>query len=291
MATTIGTGGHAGRDRQPKRARHALAGSAAALAILCATALLSPVPAHAGSSWHGLKSEIYGGRPIDETRGVVTIQAPFRPSDVRAVPVSVEARLPEGQSIRSVTLVVDENPSPVAAKFTVGGSRNAVSLATKVRLNQESFVRAVVEADDGRLYMAASLVRFAGGQAACSAPPTGDPVEIAANMGKMTLEPVAEATPATRAVQKVRLAMRHPNHTGMALDQMTLLYIPLRMVAALEVRQGAEPVLAVEGSITLSENPSVEFDFRSNGADTLEVTLKDSDGAEWRRAFPVGPAS
>ncbi len=263
----------------------------AVLGALAMVALVPSSPASAGSTWNGLRSEVFGTRPIEDGAGIISIKAPYRPDDVRAVPVSIEARLPDGRSIRAVTLVVDENPSPVAAAFKLGGDRSHVSLSTKIRLNQESFIRAIVEDGQGRLSMVSTLVKFAGGQSACSAPPTGDPAEIAANMGKMKLAPAPTSVAATQIDQRVRLDIRHPNHTGMALDQMTLLYIPLRVVSRLEVRKGDDRVLEMDGSITLSENPTIEFDFPAGGADKLDVTMKDSDGAEWRHAFTVGPAS
>lgn len=267
------------------------------LAVIAIGALASgmaagPGAATAGSTWQGVRGELYGARPIEDGGGIVTIKAPYRPDDVRAVPVSIDARLPDGRAIRSVTLVVDENPSPVAASFKLGGERSRVSLSAKVRLNQESFIRAIVEDSQGRLSMVSTLVKFAGGQSACSAPPTGDPAEIAANMGKMKLAPaVALGASASTIDQRLRLDIRHPNHTGMALDQMTLLYIPLRMVSSLEVRRGDARVFEMQGSITLSENPSFEFDVPANGAETLDVTLRDSDGAEWRRTLEIAPAT
>lgn len=262
----------------------------AALGMI-ATASASFDTAHAGSSWQGLRTEVYGARPLEDGTGLISLKAPYRPDDVRAVPVSIDAALPAGRTIKSVNLFVDENPSPLAAAFKIGGERGRIALATKIRLNQESFIRAVVEASDGRLYMVSTLVKFAGGQSACSAPPTGDPAEIAANMGKAKLAAVPAQKAVSQLNQKVRLDVRHPNHTGMALDQMTLLYIPLRMVSKLEIRQGADPVLEMDGSITLSENPTFEFDFPNKGTNKLEVTLKDSDGGEWRHSFDVGPAT
>ena len=73
--------------------------------------------------------------------------------------------------MRAVTLIVDENPSPVAAVFDIGGKRDHLKLATNLRLNAATDVRAIVEASDGELYMADRFVKFAGGQASCSAPP------------------------------------------------------------------------------------------------------------------------
>jgi sulfur-oxidizing protein SoxY len=50
-------------------------------------------------------------------------------------------------------------------------------------------------------------------------------------------------------------------------------------------------VFAMKGSITLSQNPTVDFDYRVNGAQTMRVLVKDSDGASWQKSFPIGQGS
>ena len=77
----------------------------------------------------------------------------------------------------------------------------------------------------------------------------------------------------------------------MVLDQLTLLYVPLRIVTDMEVVQGEERVFAMKGSITLSQDPVVDFDYRVNGAETMRVHVRDSDGASWERSFPIGQGS
>jgi sulfur-oxidizing protein SoxY len=77
----------------------------------------------------------------------------------------------------------------------------------------------------------------------------------------------------------------------MVLDQLTLLYVPLRIITDLEVRQGDERVFAMQGSITLSQNPVIDFDYRVNGAETMQVLVTDSDGASWQKSFPIGQGS
>ena len=72
----------------------------------------------------------------------------------------------------------------------------------------------------------------------------------------------------------------------MVLDQLTLLYVPLRIITDLEVRQGDERVFAMKGSITLSQNPVIDFDYRVNGAETMQVMVSDSDGASWAEELP-----
>lgn len=275
----------------PAQVRNARS-AACAVAAAVTAALALPGAALAGATWDGLKTEVYGARPILPGAGIVTLKAPSRPEDQRAVPISVDADFRDGRTVKAVTFVVDENPSPIAAAFNFQQPREHVTLAAKFRLNAQTEVRAVVEASDGRLYMVSQLVKFAGGQAACSAPPSGDPKEIAENMGKMKLaQETASGAVATSINHHVRLDISHPNHTGMVLDQQTLLYVPLKMVTDVDVTVGDDPVFQMTGSITLAQDPSIEFDYKANGADKLVAHVKDSDNSEWSQAFPIGQGS
>ena len=260
------------------------------MAVLAAGSLGCGTAA-AGPTWDGIKAEVYGQRAILDGSSVIKIGAPYRPDNVMAVPLSADVHLPGGQAIKSVLFVVDENPSPVAAVFTIGGVRDHAALTTYIRLNQQSDVRVVVETATGELYMVEQLVKFAGGQASCSAPPQGTPEEIAATMGRMTLEMQGPKAVASNAPQSAEFELKHPNHTGMVLDQVTLFYIPLLMVAQIEVKQGDDVVLTMTGSITLKQNPKFAFDYMTNGASEMTVTARDTSGAVFKRAFPIGPAS
>ena len=264
-----------------------------AFAAISATAVLVAAPAaHAGSSWDEIRPAVFGERAIHQTNEFVRLTAPYRPTDQRAVPVKVETGFEDGRTIRAVTLIVDENPTPVAAIFDIGAKRSKLELATLLRLNAATDVRVIVEASDGELYMAERFVKFAGGQGACAAPPIGRPEEMIASMGEITLTHKPRFAATTEIRPYAKLKVRHPNHTGMVLDQLTLLYVPLRIVTDLEVRQGGERVLTMRGSISLSQDPSINFDYRRvNGAETMQVMVKDSEGASWQGSFPIGHGS
>lgn len=262
-------------------------------AAICSGLLLAvaaPAISYASEAWPGIQAEAFGGRAIQNGAGIVTLTAPYRPDDVRSVPLEAEIGLRDGRTIRTVSFIVDNNPSPVAAVFRLGEGRTRAHIATNIRLDQQSDVRVVVEASDGALYMAERLVKFAGGQASCSAPPVGDPAEIAANMGKMDFATVGTPPSGSRQTARARYVLNHPNHTGMVLDPITLLYIPLLMVDRIEARQGDELVFEMTGSITLAQNPVVEFDYVTNGAPEMTLTARDTSGASWTRSFPIGPA-
>ena len=260
------------------------------LVLLGATVLASG-SALAGNAWEDIRGSVFGTKAIEDGRGVVTLTAPYRPEDMRAVPISVDAAFGDGRTIKTVTFMIDENPTPVVAVFHMAGQRETVSLKSNFRVDRQSDVRAVVEASDGKLYMVSQLIKFAGGQASCSAPPTGDPAEIVANMGKMQFAEVAADVASTKAAARGKLELNHPNHTGMVMDQQTLLYTPMKMVSEIIVRHGDEPVFTAEGSIAFSQNPLIEFDFTRSAAPEIEVTFKDTGGGSWSRKFAVGPQS
>lgn len=261
-------------------------------ATLSAALALASSAASAGSIWDEIKNSVYGDQKIEDGRGMIALEAPARPEDMRRVPIAVNAALKDGRTIKSVSLLIDENPTPVVAVFHMGGARDTVSLKSEFRVNAQSDIRAIVETNDGKLYMVSQLVKFAGGQASCSAPPSGDPAEIAANMGKMDYAAAQSDGAASSILTRGKVKISHPNHTGMVMDQITLLYTPMKMVSEISVKQGDELVFRAEGSIALSQDPMIEFDMkRSTSASELSVTMKDTDGGSWTKTFPIGPAS
>jgi sulfur-oxidizing protein SoxY len=263
---------------------------------ICAIAFVACLVAgqsRAGSAWNDIRPAAFGTRVILSGQGVLTFKAPYRAEDQRAVPISVAAAFHDGRKVKSVTFVVDENPMPVAAVFNFADNRDRVSLSLNIRLDHQSPIRAIVETSDGSLYMSEKFVK-ASGLGVCSAPPIGDEKELARTMGQMRLTDLTgsdKAAGSTRFRRQAALDIRHPQNTGMQMNQITMLYIPLRYVNAIEVRQGDDKLFDVTGSMTLSENPHIEFDYLLNGATTLKVQTKDTSDTVWNQEFPVGSGS
>ena len=81
--------------------------------------------------------------------------------------------------------------------------------------------------------------------------------------------------------------IRHPNYSGMQMDQVTRLYIPAHFVKSVRIRQGQELLFAVESGISISENPVFRFDYRTNGAGTFSADFEDSDGRSFHQEWPA----
>jgi sulfur-oxidizing protein SoxY len=253
---------------------------------LLAAALLSllagPALAQEEATWGELRQGIVGAREVADAAGIVELVAPKRAEDAAIVPLEVAVRLPAGdpRKVTALTLVVDENPAPVVGTFRFAEGQAAFALSTRVRVNSYSWVRAIAETDDGRLHMTKAYVKAAGG---CSAPAAKDPAEALANLGQMRFRVFPE-----RGEAQVQL--RHPNYSGLQMDQVTRLYTPAWYVERLAVRQGGRLLFSMQGGISISEDPTFRFSF-ARGADPVSVEAVDTQGRTFAQTFPAGHGS
>ena len=98
------------------------------LAVICAALVgvmgASPA-AHAGKAWDEIRAGVFGTRAIEPAGELVHLTAPTRPKNQSAVPIEVEAAFADGRTVRAVTIVVDENPSPSPPCSTSAASATA----------------------------------------------------------------------------------------------------------------------------------------------------------------------
>src|SRR5260370_11567258 len=86
--------------------------------------------------------------------------------------------------------------------------------------------------------------------------------------------------------REAKVMIRHPNNSGLQRDQLTLLYVPAFFVRELRVWQGDELTLAMDGGISISEDPNIRFNYVPNGAARFRVEAVGTDGPVFRGAGP-----
>jgi sulfur-oxidizing protein SoxY len=246
------------------------------------------IAASAEDAWPALAENVFKGRPLADGSGIVAIDMPVRAEDAAIVPVTLRVTLPQGDArhLKTMTLVIDDNPAPVAATFKIADDAGLSAISTRVRVNSYTNVHAVAELSDGQLYMVKTYVKASGG---CAAPAAKNADEAASTLGQMKFRQFAKPTdgPAS-APREAQIMIRHPNNSGLQRDQVSLLYIPAYFVDELKVWQGDALLFSMEGGISVSEDPNFRFDFRPNGAATFRVEAKDTDGKVYRREWPAG---
>lgn len=230
--------------------------------------------------WHSLREDLFGARDFAPGDHLVRLTAPERALDASLVPVGLE--LPGGRMIRRVAIVIDENPVPLAADFTFGPASDRGPIEMKMRVNSYTNMHAVVETETGEMFEVARFVKASGG---CSAPAGMSDAEAMRGMGDIHLKLARD--PAATTTATARLMIRHPNFTGLQMNEETRGYTPARFISRIEVTSGDAPVFVMEGGISVSSNPVIHFSFIPHEKSELTVRVVDSDDARWERRVPV----
>ncbi len=234
-----------------------------------------------GEVWPDLRYDVVGEAEIGSAEGLLSLDAPYRAHDAATVPVILKQLDPNAR-ITSATVVIDENPAPVAGIFTFGPGMGDIDLEMRVRVNQYSNVRVIAETADG-LHMTGRFVKASGG---CSAPATRDPEVALASMGQMKLRLFDDAPKVSTPRREAQIMIRHPNYSGLQRDQVTQLFIPAHFIDHLEVWQGDDLLFTMDGGISISENPVFRFSYNDNGAQALTVRATDTDGNSFEKILP-----
>jgi len=257
----------------------------AALLLVIGAGLLSG-PGHANEKaepdparsqyWTPIRQVMFGDREILDGQAILRVYLSTRADDAATVPVSVKAQVDQSPEtfIKTIFLIVERNPSPAAGVFQFTPESGRAQLETRLRFEDFSFVRAIAEMNDGRLYMASRWVKAAGG---CSAP--GDRNRVPPNLiGQMKFK-FADETVEYNKPALVQLMIRHPNESAMAAD-FDDTKVP-RFVRHVKVTFDGRPVMTADVDFSISDNPSFRFFFTPTHSGVLEATVEDTHDREY----------
>ncbi len=235
--------------------------------------------------WQDIRAYLFEDREILDGTGVIRLDAPDRAQDAAIVPVKINAEIPQTQEhyIRRIHLLIDKNPSPVAGIFHLTPESGIATIATRIRVNEYTNIRAIAETNDGKLFMAKRFVKASGG---CSAPALKDHEAAMARLGKMKLKTINPFTPGKP--NQIQLMISHPNYSGLQMDPVSRNWIPPHFVEQIDVRFDDRTIMSIEGDISLSENPSIRFSFVPNQPGEIDVRAQDTDGAIFAKSWPIG---
>jgi sulfur-oxidizing protein SoxY len=250
-----------------------------------AALVLLPVPAlSAGEAWEAVKAELYGERVLLDGRDFIAIDAPYRTYEDARTDLAAQIVAPAGTGVTRVTLVLDENPMPVSAVFSLDAPQPSFFFDVTMRINGPTPIHVIAETADGRAFVAEQMVKTSG-QGACAAPPGTDRDAALATLGQMSVD-VTEVLPGIGGGQltslpdrlaRMDLDISHPSHSGMQMDQISLLFIPMRYVETVDIDLDGGGFVEMTGSISLSENPRVGLSVPRR-TQSVDVTMTDTDG-------------
>ena len=237
------------------------------------------------STWEDIRDEVFAEQFLLNGKDVIALDVPYRtPEDARAQ-IAAQVVAPAGVQVAKVTVVLDENPMPVSAVFTLKTPMPSFFFDVTMRVNGPTPLHVVAETTDGRAFVVEAFVKTSG-QGACSAPPGTDPELAMLSLGEMEIElmgtlpalggPLAANQPSAR-MNRLDVDIDHPSHSGMQMDQISLLFVPMRYVESVDIDLDGQGYVGMTGSISLSENPRVGLSVPSQ-SQSVDVTMTDTDG-------------
>jgi len=241
-------------------------------------------PAIAGESWDSVKYQLYGDRALRDGSHMISLDVPYRTYDDARTQIAAMIYAPKSMRLDKVTLVIDDNPMPVSAVFALDTPQPSFFFDVTARINGPTPLHVVVETTDGQVWVLESYVKTSG-QGACSAPPGTDPELALSTLGDMELE-LDTLLPGEGAdrlaaissrLRRLDVGISHPSHSGMQMDQISLLYIPMRYVENLEIDLDGAGYVEMTGSISLSEDPNIGMSVPGRTR-SVDVTMTDTSG-------------
>jgi sulfur-oxidizing protein SoxY len=223
------------------------------LLIAGATLLLAPLYAAGDTqsppagAWEYLRPQFYGDRAIGVVdENFMSIEAPSNTPDPAATPLTLRFGPGAAGRIRQVRLIIDNNPSPLAATMDLKSGVPMTEIDLRVRIDRFTSVRAIAETNDGRLEMRSAWVNASGG---CSAPPGA---AEAGTLGDIRFRPSADG-------KALQISIRHPNNSGFQIDPRTGDTIPPHYISHLSLSFGGQTFMEAQTGISLSENPTLRI--------------------------------
>lgn len=249
-----------------------------------ACALAQTPDPEASAVWQKVRNSIFAGAVFESATGVIALETPSRAEDAAIVPVAIHAQFRQSpeRAIDKIWLLVDNNPSPVAAVFQFAQESGRADIETRIRIEEYTFVRAVALTSDGKYHLATNFVKASGG---CSAPAGKDAAAARANLGKMRLRIDDAAFPGEPV--RAQLMVSHPNDSGLAMDQVTRTYASPHFVRKIDVRYAGKPVLTADVDFSISENPNFRFYFEPGDGGELDATVVDNQDLEFRTSVKL----
>lgn len=258
--------------------------------LLSATMVLllaGPATGWTADNWSKLQGTLFRDRSIQPgAEQFVELVTPVRAEDAAVVPIAIKTKLEQSPQryIKKLYLIIDKNPAPVAATFHLTPETGRADIETRVRIEEYTDVRVVLEMNDDSLYTTSKFVKASGG---CSAPAGKDAAAAAANIGKMKL--TLEEDPQLNKPALAQLMIRHPNSSGLAMDQVTRMYAPPHFVRRVEVSYNGKPIMNADTDISISENPNFRFYIVPKEEGNLAVEVTDSNDMVFKTSLVVKP--
>ena len=236
-------------------------------------------------AWELRKPDRYRNVEMN-TFGRIQLRAPFAAEDATIVPIQIKVGVSQHTNkhdIKRISIYIDKNPDMHVATFNFTSLAGKAELYVRVRVNENSFIRAIAETTDGRFWESKSFVRARG---ACSAPPPVSIEDSKSRIGKMKLKVYGLRL---NKPTLVKLQIYHPQITGFQPVKIGGKGIPpAYYINTITASFNGKKIFSAETGYSISMDPAIGFYFVPDGAGTLKITATDTKGKIYEHLHELG---
>lgn len=233
--------------------------------------------------WPAMKEAFFAGKKIEDGP-FIKLEAPKRAESGAQVPLTLTIDKPVtgADAIKKVYLLVDANPIQLAAIYHFTPLNGQAQIDTRIRMETDSYIRAIGETADGRFFMSTTVVRAAGG---CGGALEVNMAEIRASSGKIKMnvsEPLKKGE-----VNQATFRIKHPMMTGLQRDLSTGGFWPAFFINKVAFTYNGQPLMHADLGVAISEDPYMRFNFVPDTPGKIEAKAEDNEGRSFTQEVEV----
>jgi sulfur-oxidizing protein SoxY len=232
--------------------------------------------------WSDVKKKYFSDRVIEEAE-FLKIIGPRIAENGSQVPLNLVVENDKSPTpIKTLYLLVDGNPVPLAAVYKLTPLVSNLNLNTRIRMDKESYLRIVGETSEGKLYMAKTLIDSSGG---CGGTVSSNDELLRTDAGKIKL---AVTNPIVKEDSSIiAFVIKHPMLSGLQHVALTKKLKPAFYINKVEFLFNEQLIIEADFGVSTSENPYLRFGFTADIPGNLTVIANDNEGGSFTQALGV----
>lgn len=225
--------------------------------------------------WADVAKEYFPGSIVFDERVKVTV--PSVVENQAQVPVIADARAVP--NVEKIVVVADLNPIRKVLVFSPAQSRAHAFVSFRMKVEQATPVRAAALTSDGVWHVGGVFLESAGGGCSSPALARGE-----ADWSETVGNAQGRAWRQADGTARLRLRIKHPMDTGLAMDNTPAFYIE-----TLEVKDDSgAPLATMETFEPVSEDPTLTIELQvAPSTGSLKIDGRDNNGTIYRSVVPI----
>lgn len=249
--------------------------------------LMPSIPAFSAvvdTYWPAMQQAFFAGKEITDGSDFIKLEAAERAENAALVPFAFDIDYPTQTDnyIRRVYILTDANPVQLIATFHFQ-PENRAAIATRIRLEKDTYVRVIAETSGGKFYMAKIAIKTPGG--GCGGGVSSDEAKLRAEAGRMKINLQVSDTDKANALS---FYIKHPMRTGFERTVQGY-YAKAYYINRLDFNLDGKPLLGVDVGVGLSADPYLRFSYPQT-AKVLEVKARDNEGKTYEQQWTLPTA-